>query len=88
MEGWSVEDNGEGICFCVYAYNLQPGIDIDYATGESRLSDGEWETQAPVEKDYVLNTKTKKFHNTWCGSVADMSEANKGEFHGFRSELI
>lgn len=88
MEGWSVEDNGDGVCFCVYAYNVQPGIDIDYATGESRLSDGEWETQAPTEKDYVLNTKTKKFHNPWCGSVADMSEANKDEFHGFRSELI
>lgn len=35
MEGWSVEDNGEGICFCVYAYNAQPGITIDYATGDS-----------------------------------------------------
>ena len=36
MEGWSVEDEGEGICFCVYAYNAQPGIEIDYATGNSR----------------------------------------------------
>ncbi len=36
IEGWSVEDNGEGICFNVYAYNAQPGIIIDYATGESR----------------------------------------------------
>ncbi len=88
MEGWSVEDNGEGICFCVYAYNVQPGITIDYATGLSRLSDEPWETQAPVEKDYVLNTKTKKFHNTWCGSVADMSEANKDEFFGYRADLI
>lgn len=35
MEGWSVEDEGEGICFCVYAYNAQPGIVIDYATGDS-----------------------------------------------------
>ncbi len=35
MEGWSVEDDGEGVCFCVYAYNSQPGIGIDYATGES-----------------------------------------------------
>ncbi len=35
MEGWSVEDDGESICFCVYAYNVQPGIGIDYATGES-----------------------------------------------------
>ena len=36
MEGWSVEDEGEGVCFCVYAYNAQPGIIIDYQTGESR----------------------------------------------------
>lgn len=35
MEGWSVEDNGEGICFNVFAYNVQPGIVIDYASGES-----------------------------------------------------
>lgn len=35
MEGMSVEDNGEGITFCVYAYNEQPGIKIDHATGES-----------------------------------------------------
>ena len=35
MEGWSVEDEGEGVCFCIYAYNAQPGIVIDYATGES-----------------------------------------------------
>ena len=37
MEGWSVEDQGESICFCVFVYNAQPGVEIDYATGESRL---------------------------------------------------
>ena len=35
MEGKSVEDNGAGVLFCVYCYNVQPGITIDYATGES-----------------------------------------------------
>lgn len=35
MEGKSVEDNGEGVLFCVFAYNVQPGVSIDYATGES-----------------------------------------------------
>lgn len=38
MEGYSVEDEGDGICFCVYAYNVQPGITIDYATGDSWMS--------------------------------------------------
>lgn len=36
MEAWSVEDKGEGIHFNVYCYNVQPGIVIDYATGESQ----------------------------------------------------
>lgn len=35
MEGYSVEDEGDGICFCVFYYNVQPGIEIDYATGET-----------------------------------------------------
>lgn len=39
MEGWSVEDEGDGICFNVYCYNVQPGIIINYATGESCLAE-------------------------------------------------
>lgn len=35
MEAWSVEDSGQGVHFNVYCYNVQPGIVIDYATGES-----------------------------------------------------
>lgn len=35
MEAYSVEDGGEGVCFCVYVFNVQPGIGIDYGTGES-----------------------------------------------------
>lgn len=35
MEAWSVEDSGESICFCVYVFNVQPGIGIDYATGSN-----------------------------------------------------
>ena len=35
MEALSVEDEGEGLCFNVYIYNVQPGVSIDYATGDS-----------------------------------------------------
>ena len=38
MEALSVEDAGDGICFNVFVYNVQPGITIDYATGESWLT--------------------------------------------------
>lgn len=37
MEAYSIEDSGEGICICVYCFNVQPGIIIDYETGESWL---------------------------------------------------
>ena len=39
MEGYSLEDKGAGVSYCVFAYNVQPGIEIDYATGESKLAD-------------------------------------------------
>ena len=37
IEAYSVEDNGEGVCFNVYVYNVQPGININYKTGKSSL---------------------------------------------------
>lgn len=40
IEAWSVEDCGQGLCFNVYCYNVQPGVIIDYSTGESRLQSG------------------------------------------------
>ena len=36
MEAYSIEDNGEGISFCIYCFNVQPGIEIDYSTGKSK----------------------------------------------------
>ena len=38
MEGYSVEDNGKDVCFCAFCYNVQPGITIDYSTGNNFLS--------------------------------------------------
>ena len=86
MEAWSVEDSGEGICFNVYCYNSQPGVTIDYATGESWLTEeGQPETE---EADYVLNTSSKKFHLPDCSGVASMSESNRQDYTGSREELI
>ena len=93
MEALSVEDEGEGVCFHVYVYNVQPGVEIDYATGES------WETRDSAssalesqaeeqEADYVLNTSSKKFHLPDCPSVDSMSGKNRQEYHGTREELI
>ncbi len=40
MEAFSVEDNGDGVCFNVFCYNAQPGVTIDYSTGVSKKSAG------------------------------------------------
>lgn len=104
MEGWSVEDNGEGICFNVFVYNNQPGVEIDYATGESRLSnnstvtaenitqndkqEGEETNTKKQNMEYVLNTNTHKFHYPTCDSLNEMKEENKKSYHGSREELV
>ena len=92
LEGYSVEDHGEGISFCVYCYNNQPGITIDYATGESRFagetpdsSSGETEEE---DVTYILNISGKKFHLPTCSSAASMKEENKRTYTGSREALI
>lgn len=94
MEAKSVEDDGEGICFNVYIYNVQPGIEIDYATGNSRLDDKATTSTDKESADnsevmtYILNTNNKKIHDPDCSSVDDMKEENKQEYEGTREDLI
>lgn len=92
MEGKSVEDDGEGILYCVYCYNVQPGISIDYATGASYLdstSASQADTQEyGTEATYILNRNSKKFHAPSCSSAEDISETNREEYTGSRQDLI
>ena len=98
MEAKSVEDDGDGILFNVYCYNSQPGVGIDYATGESWLDTGSG-AESPnssfqsnsAENDevtYILNSNSHKFHDPSCSSVEQMSDSNKEEFTGTRDEAI
>lgn len=48
MEGYSVEDEGEGINFCLFYYNVQPGISFDYQTGESEYTGVFLDTDSPA----------------------------------------
>lgn len=89
LQAASIED--EEIRFRVYIYNVQPGITIDYQTGDSRkATEGECtygisEEKDPFdyhqndtnEKEYVLNIKNKKYHDPHCSSVSRMSDSNK-----------
>lgn len=58
LEAYSVEDNGDGICFNVFIFNVQPGVKIDYLTGESSL-EGE-STTTPTPKPSVTPKPTPK----------------------------
>lgn len=86
MEAFSVEDHGKGVSYNVYLYNIQPGIKIDYLTGESiELTENAEEESGT---DYVINVNTMKFHLPLCSSVEKMQEKNRENFHGDREELI
>lgn len=100
MEGYSVEDKGKSICYNVYCYNVQPGVTINYATGEA-AADGSATTTETTKKStgskaeiaddditYILNTKGKKFHLPDCDAVKTMSEKNKAASDKSREELI
>lgn len=86
MEAMSVSDRGESICFNVYCYNVQPGVVIDYATGESKEDTSSYAEDA--QQTYILNTNNHKFHLESCPSVADMNPDNRQEFTGSRELLI
>lgn len=84
MEAMSVEDKGDGVLFNVYCYNVQPGVTIDYATGDSAL-DGT--TDEGEQVSYILNTNTKKFHLPSCPSVNEMKPEYRQEYDGSRTIL-
>ena len=85
MEAQSVEN--DDLAFCVYCYNVQPGIEIDYHTDDSKSSETEQPSKTS-EDLYVLNRNTKKFHRPNCSSVQDIKPKNKQEFSGNTKALI
>ena len=64
MEAKSVEDNGEGIEFNVFVYNVQPGITIDYATGNSALSGEEINSTDSSNTSSASNNNSISSSNT------------------------
>lgn len=89
IEAEPVEDNGEDILFNVFCYNNQPGIVLDYKTGESKQAtaeDDDFSANDDTVK-YILNTNSKKFHELDCSSVSTMKKDSKQEFVGTRKQL-
>ncbi|MDE6024627.1 MAG: DNA/RNA non-specific endonuclease [Lachnospiraceae bacterium] len=81
MEAYSVEDGGAGICYNVFVYNSQPGIGIDYATGESWL----------IEEINTLNEETDNASESDASKDTTLeynsSESNTSEHNGSENNL-
>lgn len=95
MEGYSVEDEGKGVSFHIYAYNNQPGVTIDYCTGKSyetaqHLTTGTTvkTTYASGSINYVLNTSSKKFHLPSCRYANSMKIENREISNAPRDYLL
>lgn len=71
--------------FHVYCYNVQPGVMIDYMTGDSVISEI---GQNSVEKAWILNTSSKKFHDPDCSNAQNISDKNREKITCTRDELI
>ena len=80
IEAYSIEDKGDGICFNVYCYNVQPGVKINYATGESSLVSGSGAAQNTTKKAAATTKKattTKKVTTT--KKASNGANNNQGE---------
>lgn len=76
MEGYSLEDSGQGVCFCEYVYNVQPGISIDYSNGRSTYTGIFMDTLASsvvtdgiALEQFVLENGV--IHKKGCGKLGD-----------------
>lgn len=87
MEAKSVEDDGEGVCFNVYVYNVQPGVEIDYLTGHNKPAGEIKEQDDGKINDYILNTNTKKFHALTCKNAKDIKPENRQKYSGTRKSV-
>ena len=86
MEAYCVDcGNSDPFMFHVFCYNVQPGVLIDYETGESTFSEIGLNSE---KKTYVLNTSSKKFHDPDCGNAANISDKNRDKVKITREELI
>lgn len=81
MEALSVEDGGADICFNVYVYNVQPGIEIDYATGDSWLASG-----YSVGDTGAADKSGSEFGNSTVGSAAKLPDS--GDSNGAQSYVL
>ena len=76
IEAKSVEDDGEGIEFNVFIYNVQPGITIDYATGDSSLNSEEIKKNTNSSNSININNSNTSNNNNKDNTSSNSSNSN------------
>ena len=71
----------------MYVYNVQPGVEIDYATGESWLADAV-AADGEDTSTYVVNTASGKFHSGDCAQTDSIKSENQETFETTRSQML
>ena len=84
MEAYSVEDKGKGVSFNVYCYNVQPGLEINYSDGTSRLADG---TIASITLNYSKYALTVGQSKTLVASTSPESAAKNVTWYSSDSKV-
>lgn len=99
MEAWSVEDDGSGICFNVYVYNVQDNVNIDYETGYTSSSDyvqesssgttsSEYKIDATESRTFVINANNGKFHTSDCIYAQKIGTGNRQEMVSTVNDMV
>lgn len=79
MEAYSIEDAGDGICFNVYCYNVQPGISINYATGDSSGPSSSTTTITPsIEQDNTNDNQAASSDMVWIPNSGSKYHSRSG----------
>lgn len=88
MEAYSVEDDGDGICFNVYCYNVQPGITINYSNGDSSGPSGNTTSSKPSTEQnnnsassggmvWIPNSGSKYHSHSGCSNMKNPRQVTK-----------
>lgn len=91
IEAESVEDNGECILFNVYCYNVQPGVEIDYATGDSQLagsaaaSESSASDSSTVSESTATDNSASVSDSAGSGSVLVWKSATGSKYHSINN---
>lgn len=86
MEALSVEDEGADISYNVFVYNVQPGISIDYATGDSAVSESELSGAQSEEGVIRGNSRSKIYHCPGQAAYEEMADSKNLVIFGSEQE--